>query len=66
LSLYRNRQEERITVSNAFAFALLLLHQHHAQDPQQQHRLHELFLTFLAGGLTADQYERKLLCCMNS
>jgi hypothetical protein len=59
-------QKERTTVSNAFAFALLLLHQHQAQDPTQQHRLHELFLTFLAGHLTAEQYERNLTCSTNS
>lgn len=53
-------------MSNAFAFAMLLLQQHRAHDPQQQHRLHELFLTFLAGQLTAEQYERNLLCCTNS
>jgi len=47
-------------VSNAFAFAMLLIYQHQACDLTQQQRLQQLFLSFLAGQLSADQYERDL------
>jgi hypothetical protein len=53
-------------MSNALAFAMLRIHQHRARDARQQHQLHELFLAFLAGRLTAEQYERDLSCCMTS
>lgn len=47
-------------MSNAFAFAMLLICQHQARDLTQQQRLQQLFLSFLAGQLTAEQYERGL------
>ena len=47
-------------MSNAFAFAMLLIYQHQACDLTQQQRLQQLFLRFLAGQLTAEQYERGL------
>ncbi len=53
-------------MSNALAFAMLRIHQHQARNAGQHHKLQELFLTFLAGRLTADQYEKGLSCCMTS
>jgi hypothetical protein len=47
-------------MSNAFAFAMLLIYQHQACGLTQQQRLQQLFLTFVAGQLTAEQYERGL------
>ena len=47
-------------MSIALAYSMLLIHQHQAPNPQQQHKLYQLFLTFLAGQLTAEQYERHL------
>lgn len=47
-------------MSEALAFALLLIHQHQARDSSQQYRLQELFAAFLAGALSAEQYERNL------
>jgi hypothetical protein len=47
-------------MSNALAYAMLLIHQHQALDVSQQQKLQQLFLTFLAGQLTAEQYERNL------
>jgi len=47
-------------MSIALAYAMLLIHQHQALNPTHQHKLHQLFLTFLAGELTAEQYERHL------
>jgi len=47
-------------MSYALAYAMLLIHQHQAHNLDQQHNLQQLFLTFLAGQLTADQYERDL------
>jgi hypothetical protein len=39
---------------------MLLIYQHQACDLTQQQRLQQLFLSFLAGQLTAEQYERDL------
>jgi hypothetical protein len=39
---------------------MLLIHQHQAPNPTQQHRLQQLFTAFLAGQLTAEQYEHHL------
>jgi hypothetical protein len=39
---------------------MLLIHQHQARNLSQQHKLQQLFLTFVAGQLTAEQYERNL------
>ena len=47
-------------MSTALAYAMLLIHQHQAPSPDQQHKQHQLFLTFLAGQLTAEQYEHDL------
>jgi hypothetical protein len=53
-------------MSNDLAFAMLRIHQHRAHDAGQQHRLEQLFLGFLAGRLSAEQYERDLACCATS
>lgn len=53
-------------MSNALAFALLRIHQHQAQNAGQQCRLEQLFLGFLAGRLSAEQYQRDLACCATS
>jgi hypothetical protein len=53
-------------MSNALAYAMLLIHQHQAHNLNQQHILQQLFLTFLAGQLTADQYERDLDLTLHS
>ena len=47
-------------MSSALAYAMLLIHQHQAPGPAQQQKLQQLFLAFLAGELTAEQYERHL------
>jgi hypothetical protein len=47
-------------MSNALAYAMLLIRQHQAHDPSQPHKLQQVFLTFVAGQLTAEQYERNL------
>ena len=47
-------------MSNSLAYALLLIYQHRAPNSQHQDRLHQLLLTFLAGELTPEQYERNL------
>jgi hypothetical protein len=47
-------------MSNALAYAMLLIHQHQARNLSQQYKLQQLFLTFVAGRLTAEQYERNL------
>lgn len=53
-------------MGNALAFAMLRIHQHQARDAKQQHQLQELFLAFVAGRLTAEQYEMGLSCCITS
>jgi hypothetical protein len=47
-------------MSHAFAYAMLLIHLRQAHDLTQQQELQRLFLIFLAGELTAEQYEREL------
>lgn len=47
-------------MSDAFAYAMLRIHQHLARDARAQRTLEELFLAFLAGGLTPEQYEHRL------
>ena len=47
-------------MSLALAYALLRIRQHQAQSLDQQYRLHQLYLTFVAGQLTAEQYEDHL------
>jgi len=39
---------------------MLLLHQHQARNLIEQQKLQQLFLAFLAGKVTAEQYERSL------
>jgi len=53
-------------MSNALAFAILLIHQHQARDAGHHRRLEQTFLGFLAGRLDAEQYERNLACCKTS
>lgn len=47
-------------MSNALAYAMLLIYQHQAHSLQRQQELERLFLSFLAGQLTAEQYARNL------
>ena len=47
-------------MSHALAYALFRIQQHQAPSLEQQHRLHQMYLTFLAGELTPEQYERNL------
>jgi len=47
-------------LSDAFAYAMLLIRQRQARNLSQQQKLQQLFLAFLAGELTAEQYERDL------
>ena len=47
-------------MSNALAFAMLLIHQRQAHDLPQQQKQQQLFLTFLASQLTGEEYERGL------
>lgn len=47
-------------MSNALAYAMLLIQQHQATSLQRQQTLQQLFLSFIAGQLTAEQYERTL------
>ena len=37
---------------------MLLIHQRQARNLIEQQKLQQLFLAFLAGGITAEQYER--------
>ena len=45
-------------MSDAFAYAMLLIHLHQAPNLIEQQKFQQLFLAFLAGEITADQYER--------
>jgi hypothetical protein len=47
-------------MSNDLAYAMFLIHQRQARDLSQQHRLLQLFLTFVAGQVSAEEYERML------
>jgi hypothetical protein len=47
-------------MSDALAYAMLLIHQHQADGLHRQQELQQLFLSFLARQLTAEQYERSL------
>ena len=51
-------QESRL--SHTLAYAMLLIQQHQARSVIEQQKLQRLFLAFLAGELTAEQYERSL------
>ena len=55
---HRATSENRKQVSNALAYAMLLIHQHRAPNLIEQQKLQRLFLAFLAGEITAEQYER--------
>ena len=39
---------------------MLLIHQRQARNLSQQYQQQQLFLAFLAGEITAEQYERNL------
>lgn len=47
-------------MSDALAYAMLLIHQHQADSLHRQQELQLLFSSFLARQLTAEQYERNL------
>ena len=47
-------------MSDALAYAMLLIQQHQADSLHRQQKLQQLFSSFLAGQLTAEQYERNL------
>jgi hypothetical protein len=47
-------------MSLALAYTMLLIHQHQARNLSEQQDLQRLFLTYLEGQLTAEQYERNL------
>jgi len=51
---------EEAHLSNALAYAMLLIHQRQARNLIEQQKLQQLFLAFLAGEVTAEQYERSL------
>ena len=44
-------------MSHALAYAVLLIRQHQARSLNRQQELQRLFLSFLAGELTPEQYE---------
>jgi hypothetical protein len=45
-------------MSSALAYAMLLIHQRQARSLIEQQKLQQSFLAFLAGEVTAEQYER--------
>ena len=47
-------------MSNDLAYAMFLICQRQARDLNQQHRLQQLFLTFVSGQMSAEEYERML------
>lgn len=47
-------------MSNDLAYTMLLIHQRQARDLSQQHQLQQLFLTFVGGEISAEDYERSL------
>jgi len=47
-------------MSSALAYAMLLIHQRQARNLIEQQKLQRLFLAFLAGEVTAEQYEHSL------
>ena len=47
-------------MSNDLAYAMFLIQQRQARDLSQQHRLQQLFLTFVGGQVSAEDYERML------
>ena len=47
-------------MSNALAYAMLLIHQRQARNLSQQQKLQQLFLAVRAGERTAEQSERNL------
>ena len=54
------QSEQEAVMSHDLAYTMLLIHQHQAHNLTQQQKLQQLFLTFVAGQLTAEQYERSL------
>ena len=53
-------------MSSSLAFAMLRLHQHQARNLDQQQRQQRLFLTFLDGDVTEEQYGRNLELTLQS
>ena len=49
---------EEAHLSNALAYAMLLIHLHQAPNLIKQQKLQQSFLAFLAGEITEEQYER--------
>jgi hypothetical protein len=58
--LYADVIPKDIHMSTDLAYAILLIQQRQARDLSQQHRLQQLFLTFVDGQLSAEEYERSL------
>ena len=47
-------------MSNDLAYAMFLIRQRRARDISEQHQLQQLFLTFVGGEMSAEEYERNL------
>lgn len=47
-------------MSNDLAYAMFLIHQRQARDISEHHQLAHLFLTFVGGAMSAEDYERNL------
>jgi hypothetical protein len=47
-------------MSNDLAYAMFLIHQRQARDISEHHQLEHLFLTFVGGEMSAEDYERNL------
>jgi hypothetical protein len=56
----RDQRTQETQLSNALAYAILLIRQRQARNLIEQQKLQQLFLAFLAGEITAEQYERNL------
>ena len=46
-------------MSNHLAYAIFRIRQRQARNLSEQHDLERLFLTFVGGGISADDYERR-------
>ena len=47
-------------MSNDLAYAMFLIRQRQARDISEQHQLQQLFLTFVGGEMSPEEYERNL------
>ena len=47
-------------MSDDFAYAMFRIYQHQARDVRQQYNLEQIYLMYVAGAITAEQYERNL------